>query len=28
VKKCEATNSSTAGTSNRLKAVDTPKTKK
>ena len=28
VKKCEATNSRTAGTSNRLKAGDTPKTKK
>jgi len=28
VKKCEATNSSTAGTANRLKAADTPKTKK
>lgn len=28
VKKCEATKDSTAGTSNRLKAADTPKTKK
>jgi len=28
VKKCEATKNSTAGTSNRLKAADTPKTKK
>lgn len=28
VKKCEATTSSTAGTSNRLKAAETPKTKK
>lgn len=28
VKKCEATNKSTAGTSNRLKATDVPKTKK
>lgn len=28
VKKCEATKDSTAGTANRLKAADTPKTKK